>query len=129
MVEPEMLAPREKQVFDLVYQNGPLTVAEVVAALPDELSASAVRAMLKRLKSKNYVTRKADKRGFTYSAAVDELVATQTALNRIVDVFFDGSPVKAANALLGMSKSIDETELDELQQIIADARKDSEREE
>jgi hypothetical protein len=40
-----------------------------------------------------------------------------------VRVFFNGSPASAASALLGMTKKLDEEELDELEQMIAKARK------
>jgi hypothetical protein len=37
-------------------------------------------------------------------------------------VFFHGSPAGAATALLGMSERLDESELDELEALIARAR-------
>lgn len=51
----EKLPPRERQIVDLLYAQGSRTVAEVCDALPDPLSASAVRAMLTRLEAKGYV--------------------------------------------------------------------------
>jgi hypothetical protein len=38
-------------------------------------------------------------------------------------VFFDGSPANAASALLGMSEKLKDNELDELEAMIARARK------
>jgi predicted transcriptional regulator len=43
------LPPRERQIVDILYQQGPAAVSEICDALPDQLSGSAVRAMLKRL--------------------------------------------------------------------------------
>ena len=45
------LPPRERQIVDILYERGPLIVAEISDALPDQLSGSAIRAMLKDRKS------------------------------------------------------------------------------
>jgi predicted transcriptional regulator len=99
-------------------------VAEICEALPDQLSGSAVRAMLKRLEDKGYVQRTESERGFLYSPVLSDSVAKKSALSEIVRVFFTGSPASAASALLGMSEKLKEDELNELEQMIARARKD-----
>jgi predicted transcriptional regulator len=118
------LPPRERQIVDILYERGSLAVAEICEALPVQLSGSAVRAMLKRLEDKGYVTRSESERGFLYSPAVSDTVAKKSALSEIVRVFFNGSPASAASALLGMSDKLREDELNELEQMIARARKD-----
>jgi predicted transcriptional regulator len=117
------LPPRERQIVDILYQRGPLLVADICGALPDQLSGSAVRAMLKRLEDKGFVTRSESDRGFLYAPAVSDNLAKKSALSEIVRVFFNGSPASAASALLGMSEKLKENELDELEQMIARARK------
>ena len=116
------LPPRERQIVDILYERGPLAVAEVCDALPVQLSASAVRAMLKRLEDKGFVQRSESERGFLYSPAVSDTVAKKSALTDIVKTFFNGSPASAASALLGMSEKLKEDELNELEQMIARAR-------
>jgi len=117
------LPPRERQIVDILYQRGPLAVADICDALPDLLSGSAVRAMLKRLEDKGFVQRSDSDRGFVYSPTVSETAAKKSALGEIVRVFFDGSPASAASALLGMSGGLKDDELNELEQMIARARK------
>jgi predicted transcriptional regulator len=117
------LPPRERQIVDILYQQGPVSVAEICDALPVQLSGSAVRAMLKRLEDKGFVRRAESDRGFVYSPAVPDSVAKKSALSEIVRVFFNGSPASAASALLGMSEKLKEDELSELEQMIARARK------
>src|ERR1700741_557290 len=117
------LPPRERQIVDILYQRGPLPVADICDALPDQLSGSAVRAMLKRLEDKGYVSRTDSDRGFVYSPSVSDSVAKKSALSDIVKTFFNGSPASAASALLGMSDRLDTDELDELEQMIARARR------
>jgi predicted transcriptional regulator len=116
------LPPRERQIVDILYQQGPLAVADICDALPDQLSGSAVRAMLKRLEDKGYVQRTDSERGYLYSPTVADSVAKKSALSDIVKTFFNGSPASAASALLGMSDRLKEDELDELEQMIARAR-------
>ena len=116
------LPPRERQIVDLLYERGAMAVAEICDALPDQLSGSAVRAMLQRLERKGYVGREDSDRGFLYSPAVADSVARKSALSEVVRVFFNGSPAGAATALLGMSERLDHEELDELEQMIAKAR-------
>ena len=117
------LPPRERQIVDILYERGPVLVADICDALPDPLSGSAVRAMLKRLEDKGYVTRIESERGFLYSPAVSDSVAKKSALTEIVRVFFNGSPASAASALLGMSDKLKEDELSQLEEMIARARK------
>lgn len=117
------LPPRERQIVDILYERGPIPVADICEALPDQLSGSAVRAMLKRLEDKGYVTRRDSDRGYVFSPAVSDSVAKKSALSEIVRVFFNGSPASAASALLGMSDKLKEDELDALEQMIARARR------
>ena len=116
------LPPRERQIVDILYERGALPVADICDALPDQLSGSAVRAMLKRLEDKGYVQRSESERGYLYSPLVSETAAKKSALSDIVKTFFNGSPASAASALLGMSDRIDQDELDALEAMIARAR-------
>jgi predicted transcriptional regulator len=118
------LAPRERQVVDLLYERGGLTVADICDALPGRPSGSAVRTMLTRLERKGFVARAESDRGYVFSPAVSNSRARKAALQEIVRVFFEGSPVGAASALLGMSRGLSTDELDQLERLIADARKE-----
>jgi predicted transcriptional regulator len=117
------LPPRERQIVDILYERGALSVSDICEALPDPLSGSAGRAMLKRLEDKGFVQRSESERGFLYSPVVSDSVAKKSALSEIVRVFFNGSPANAASALLGMSDRLKDNELDQLEQMIARARK------
>ena len=123
----DKLAPRERQIVDMLYVHGPSTVGDICDALPVELSASAVRAMLTRLEGKGFVRRQASERGFLYAPAVPESAARKSALSRVVSTFFNGSPASAATALLGMSGKLSESELEDLEQLISHARKEKQK--
>jgi len=116
------LPPRERQIVDILYQRGPATVAEIGEALANEVTGSAIRAMLKRLEDKGFVEREGSERGFVYAPRVSEKAARKSALSQIVKTFFNGSAVGAATALIGMEDKLADEELDELEQLIARAR-------
>lgn len=116
------LPPRERQIVDILYERGPSTVNEISIALPDEVSGSAIRAMLQRLEKKGFVDRSPGDNGYIYSPRLAEKAARTSALGQVVRVFFNGSPTSAAAALLGMEEGLDDAELDELELLIQRAR-------
>ena len=116
------LPPRERQIVDILYERGPSVVTEVCDALDNEVTGSAVRAMLKRLEDKGFVAREQSERGFVYAPALPENTARKSALSQVVKVFFNNSPVGAVSALLGMQDKLEANELDELEALIARAR-------
>lgn len=121
------LPPRERQIVDILYERGPSLVADICRELDNQVSGSAVRAMLKRLEEKGFVSRAPSQDGFLYSPAVPETSARQSVLSEIVRVFFNGSPVGAVSALLGMQDRLDADELDELERLVSKAREERTR--
>ena len=116
------LPPREREIVDILYERGASTVTEIGEALSDALSGSAIRAMLKRLEAKGFVAREASERGFVYAPSVSDKTARKSALSQVVRVFFNGSATSAAAALLGMQDEMSNSELDELEKLIEQAR-------
>jgi predicted transcriptional regulator len=119
----DKLPPRERQIVDLLYGQGEATVSELRDRLPVALSDQAVRAMLARLAAKGFVRRRISDKGYVYSPAVPEAKAKQSALRQLVNIFFNGSPVSAASALLGMSGKLDDEDFAELERMLESARK------
>ena len=50
------LSRRERQIMDIVYQRGRVSVADVLKDLPDPPTYSTVRALLRILEEKGYLT-------------------------------------------------------------------------
>lgn len=120
----DSLPPRERQVVDLLYAKEEATVGEIRVALPVSLSDQAVRAMLARLERKGFVRRSTSERGLVFAPVVAKAEVKASALKRIVNVFFDGSPLGAASALVGMAETLDDEQLDELERMLARARRE-----
>ncbi len=111
--------------MDSIYRRGGATVAEVLKDIPDPPSYSAVRAMLAKLERKGHLTHAEESLRYVYSATLPRDEARESALDRLVRTFFDGSAAKAAAALL--DRAAPETsreELDELAALIEQARRE-----
>jgi predicted transcriptional regulator len=119
------LSRRERQIMDIIFQNGHATAAEVQEQLPDPPSYSSVRALLRVLEEKGYLKHKMDGPRYVFSSTIAREKAKNTALKHVMQTFFNGSTEKAVAALLDMSSSdLTEEELDRLSKMIEEARKE-----
>lgn len=97
------LSRRERQCLDVLYQRGQATVAEVMEALHDPPSYSAVRATLNVLVEKGQAVYRQDGPRYIYLPAIPAGTARQAAVKHLVNTFFGGSSEEAMVALLEMS--------------------------
>ncbi|MEN8716740.1 MAG: BlaI/MecI/CopY family transcriptional regulator [Verrucomicrobiales bacterium] len=117
------LSRRENQIMEILYAKGPSTVAQITSSMPDDLSRNAVRTFLTLLEGKRSVTRTKEGREFIYSPATEKSDAAQSALSKVLDVFFDGSLSDAVAARFnGSTKKISPDELARLEKLIRQAR-------
>ena len=89
--------------MDVLYERRSAAVSEVMEALPDPPSYSAVRATLRVLEEKGHVTHAEDGPRYVYAPAVSPDQARQTALSHLLKTFFNGSAEQAVVTLLQMS--------------------------
>ena len=115
----------EQRLMEIVSAAGPVTVGQVVDAIPeDERPAyNTVQTMMKILERKGYVRHRAEGRAFVYQAIVDRDAAARTALSHVVQRFFGGSPRELALNLI-QGDHLTGDELDELERIIKRAKED-----
>ena len=122
--EHTRLGRRERQIMEVVYRIGRVTVAEVLDQLEDPPSYSSVRAMLRILEEKGHLKHEQDGPRYVYLPVVSGARARKTILRDVVQRLFDGSTEAAVAALLESTSSrMDDDELDRLQRLIATARK------
>lgn len=118
-----VLSRRERQVMDIVYRSGEATVSEVLEALPDPPSYSAVRALLRVLEEKGHLAHREDGPRYVYRPTVPREEASQTALERLLATFFDGSVERTVATLLDLeSGNLSDEELDRLAELVAAAK-------
>lgn len=121
-----LLSRRERQIMDIVYAAGRASGSEIQKQLPDELSYSTVRTLLRILEGKGYLRHREEGLRYVYEPAVPREMARKSALKRILRTFFDDSAQQAVAALLDpKSFHLSSKELDELSGLIEKARNDS----
>jgi len=122
------LSRRERQIMDILFERGEASAAEVLERLPDPPSYSAVRALLRKLEEKGVINHREQGARYVYFPLEDARKAGRNAITRLIRTFFEGSPARAANSLLGMSlKDLSAQELDELEALIRTARSTKEK--
>lgn len=118
----ESLPRREREVFEALCSLGEGTAAAVRGAMGDPPSDSAVRTLLGRLEAKGLIGHRTHNQAYVYAPVPQTDAVAETALQRLVQTFFQGSAARAATALLGMEKALTRAEIDELQRAIDEAR-------
>jgi len=121
----ESLPRREREVFEALCSLGEGTAAAVRGALVDPPSDSAVRTLLGRLEAKGLIDHRTHNQAYVYVPVPQADAVAETALQRLVQTFFQGSAARAATALLGMEQGLAPEEIDELQRAIDKAREDA----
>lgn len=117
------LSRRERQIMDILFELGEAPAEDVRSRLPDPPSYSAARAMLRKLEEKGMVRHRAEDLRYVYSPTISREEARESAVSRLVRVFYDGSVAQAVNALVDRSASdLSDEELDRLAARIDEAR-------
>jgi predicted transcriptional regulator len=97
----EKLTRREREIMDALFALGDRGSAEEIRErLTDPPGYSAVRAMLVRLEAKGFLRHSEEGLRYVYSPTKSRASAQRTALEKMVRVFFGGSPGDTAAALL-----------------------------
>ena len=114
------LSRRERQIMDVLHEQGEATAAQVHKALPDSPTYSTVRALLRKLLDKQHVNFREDGPRYVYRPSIARSEARRGAVRRLLDIFFNGSPVAAAVNLLGDDgQNLTSEEIDELESVVA----------
>lgn len=117
------LSRREREILDILYREGEATAAQVLEAMPDPPSYSAVRALLRILEDKGHVLHIQDGPRYVYRAVQARASAARSAMGHLVRTFYDGSVGDAMSALLDSASSrLSDAELDKLATLISQAR-------
>jgi predicted transcriptional regulator len=114
--------------MDILYRRRRATAGEVMTDLPGDPSYSTVRTQLRVLEQKGHVRHEEHGLRYVYMPAVAKSAARRSALKHLVETFFDGSAEKTVAALLGGEASrLSDDELDRIEALIEDARKEGSR--
>lgn len=117
------LSRRERQIMDIIYARGKATAAEVLEALPDPPTYSAVRALLRILEEKGHLRHERDGIRYVFAPTRARGQAARSALTQVVQTFFGGSVEQAVATLLASDETqLTDEELDRLGRLIEQAR-------
>lgn len=100
--------PRELDIMGALWRDGPSTVAEVRDTLDDDLAHNTVLTMLKVMEGKGYVSRRREGRADRYTAEVEREAAGESALGRVTERLFGGSPEELLLRLVDSGLDSDE---------------------
>jgi len=119
--KPHDLSRRERQIMDIIHARSEATAADVSAAMPDAPSYSAVRALLRILEEKGFLKHREDGPRYVYLPVESREKARRSALQRVVETFFDGSLANAVAALVD-DEQLSPDDLKRIEDVIKKAR-------
>jgi BlaI family transcriptional regulator, penicillinase repressor len=85
------LANREAEIMDVLWEQGPSTVAEVRQKLSVELAYTTVLTILRNLEAKGYVGHESEGRAHRYFPRIKQQAARKSAIRHLAGKLFQGS--------------------------------------
>jgi BlaI family penicillinase repressor len=120
-----VLGDRELDVMGVLWDLGSGTVSEVRERLPADLAYTTVLTILRNLEAKELVTHTTEGKAHRYVPRVARRAARKSAITRIVDKLFHGSPEQLI-AQLVEDEALSADDLKRLRALLAtQAKKDA----
>ena len=113
-----VLADREAELMEVLWDHGPSTVAEVRDRVPDDLAYTTVLTMLRTLEAKGYVTHDTEGKAHRYSAVIERDAARRSALRAMSEKFFKGSTATLLTHFVAQERLTD-TDVQRLRKLLA----------
>ena len=111
---------RELDVMAVLWNRGSATVTEVRERLPDDLAYTTVLSVLRTLEEKGHVGHRGEGKAHRYFPLVERRVAGRSALARLIDTVFNGSPELLLTQLVS-DRDLSEDQIKKLRRLM-DAR-------
>lgn len=125
MKKIESMSRREREMMDIIFRAGKATAGEVMEAMTEPPSYSAVRATLRVLENKGLLRHEDDGTRYVYRPTLNREKARQNALDHLLATFFEGSVANVVVALLEKSnRDLTHEDLDRIAAMIAAAEKE-----
>ncbi len=113
------LTEAELRLMEVLWENGPCTVQQVLEALPDKpaLAYNSVLTTIRILEKKGYVQHVKDGRAHVYAPLLGRKEATRFEIRHLVSRFFENSDDMLVLNILE-DRGIDEEELKRLRELL-----------
>jgi predicted transcriptional regulator len=110
---------RELDVMSVLWERGPSTVAEVRKALDDTLAYTTVLTVLRILEEKGHIAHTTEGRAHRYRPLVERAAAGGSALKRVTQRLFGGSPELLLTRLVE-DEDLTHEELERMRDLLAE---------
>lgn len=122
------LSRREREIMDIVHRLGRASVNDVMAALSGERAYSTVRAQLRVLEEKGHLRHEEEQLRYVYLPAASPQKIRRSAVRHLIDTFFEGSPEKVVETLVGRDgPGLSDESLDRIAELVERARRQGRR--
>ena len=102
------LTQRELDIMSVLWELGEATATEVRERIDPSLAYTSVSTMIRTLEMKGFVShRRGEGKTHVYFPVIDAQMAGETALGRVLDKIYGGSPLKLLAHLVEQRKLSD----------------------
>jgi BlaI family transcriptional regulator, penicillinase repressor len=117
------LTQRELDIMSVLWELGEATATEVRERIDPSLAYTSVSTMIRTLEMKGYVAhRRGEGKTHVYYPLIDAEAAGETALGRVLDKIYGGSPIKLLAHLVEQRK-LSEAELSRMRELLKRSKK------
>ena len=122
MTKPN-LTKRELDIMSVLWDLGEATVTEVRDRVDPNLAYTGISSMIRTLEMKGYVShRRGEGKTHVYFPAIGREAAGESALDRVLDKIYGGSPIKLLAHLMDQNR-LSEKELARMRDLLKRPRK------
>jgi predicted transcriptional regulator len=112
------LTKRELDIMSVLWDLGEATVTEVRDRVDPDLAYTTISSMIRTLEMKRYVShRRGEGKTHVYFPAIDPEAAGESALGRVLDKIYGGSPIKLLAHLMEQNR-LSERELARMRDLL-----------
>ena len=117
------LTPRELDIMSVLWELGEATVSEVRDRIDPGLAYTGISSMIRTLELKGYVAhRRGEGRTHIYHPVIEPEAAGESALSRVLDKVYGGSPIKLLAHLVEQRRMSDK-ELERMRELLQQPKK------
>jgi BlaI family transcriptional regulator, penicillinase repressor len=112
------LTPRELDIMGVLWELGEATVTEVRDRVDPDLSYTSISSMIRTLELKGHIShRRGEGKTHIYFPTIEPEAAGETALGRVLDKIYGGSPLKLLTHLVEQRRLSDK-ELERMRELL-----------
>jgi len=117
------LTPRELDIMSVLWELGEATVTEVRDRVDPQLAYTSISTMIRTLELKGYVShRRGEGKTHVYFPTIEPETAGESALGRVLDKVYGGSPIKLLAHLMEQRRLSDK-EIARMRELLSTAKK------